>query len=329
MMNKILFWLKNARYIALPQSLFPAFLASFMAAQHSNFSFTLTVLSVLGVIAVHLGANLTDDYFDYKKNKEAIMSQSYPTQSPIRKGKCGYLVHNKTNVQALLKTIIFLFSFSLLIASIAYIYRGVYILYYVLLAGFLSISYSGFPFRLSYHGLGELIVGLMFGPLLMSGIYYVGTGEFPSAVWMISVCVGLLVTNILYVHSIMDYEADKSIQKKTLAILIRNKNANMIVAFMITFLPYFILLFGVFFHVLNKAYGFLFILLPLSIYLYYILFHYIYATNKTFHPRWWMGYMGQWKAIEKAGIDQFMLRWLLARNICMFFCILASIICFV
>ena len=43
-------------------------------------------------------------------------------------------------------------------------------------------------------------------------------------------------------------------------------------------------------------------------------------------PRWWMGPMGNWPAYVEAGIDWFLFRWLMARNICTFFCLIVIIV---
>ena len=75
MIRTIRFWLHNARYIALPQSLLPALLAICMAMQTDSFSWQLAIIAFIGVAFVHLAANLTDDYFDYRKTK-----YSYPNK---------------------------------------------------------------------------------------------------------------------------------------------------------------------------------------------------------------------------------------------------------
>ena len=39
-------------------------------------------------------------------------------------------------------------------------------------------------------------------------------------------------------------------------------------------------------------------------------------------PRWFMGPMGNFDKYRQAGIDWFLIRWLLARNIVTFFCLI-------
>ena len=67
-MNTLKFWIKNARDIALPQSILPALLAVSMAAVHPDFSWWPALVALFGVVCAHLGFNLADDYFDYRHN---------------------------------------------------------------------------------------------------------------------------------------------------------------------------------------------------------------------------------------------------------------------
>ncbi|HQB19521.1 MAG TPA: prenyltransferase [Bacteroidales bacterium] len=328
MIRTIRFWLHNARYIALPQSLLPALLAICMAMQTDSFSWQLAIIAFIGVAFVHLAANLTDDYFDYRKNKVLISQQNLPTVSPIRKGKCNYLITNSVTKKQLIKAILLLFLLGSICAGIIFAYRGIIILYFVLITGFFSISYAGFPFSLSYHGLGEIIIGFIFGPLLMLGVYFSASGSFSPAILIVSLIIGSLVCNILFSHSIMDIEADKSIRKRTLAVVLKKQSLMLAVAFLLSIFPYLILTYGIIKEYLNPYYGFVFCLLPFSILLFYLLFQYVLHPEKKYRKRFWMGPMEQWNAIEKAGIDQFMIRWYLARNICVYFCLIIAIISF-
>ncbi|OQA92448.1 MAG: 1,4-dihydroxy-2-naphthoate octaprenyltransferase [Bacteroidetes bacterium ADurb.Bin234] len=328
MLKTILFWLHNARHVALPQSLLPSIMAVCLAMQTDSFSLWLSIAAIAGITMVHLGANLTDDYFDYKKNKQQIEQQNHPSKSPLRKGKCNYLINGTVTEKQLLSVISFLFLLGFIFAGIIFYYRGAIILYYILITGFLSITYSGFPLRLSYYGLGEISIGIIFGPLLVSGVFYASCGSFTSEMWTLSFIIGMLVLNILYIHSVMDYEADKSVNKKTLAVLIKNKNIMLAVAALPVFTPFIFILAGIYLQYLNYYYFVLLALLPLAIVLYYLLIQYIKHPDRIYKPHFWMGPMEQWDVITKAGIDQFMIRWFLARNLTVFFCILSIIVSF-
>ncbi|MDE5731803.1 MAG: hypothetical protein K2H95_02020, partial [Bacteroidales bacterium] len=55
------------------------------------------------------------------------------------------------------------------------------------------------------------------GPLMMTGIYYAVTGTLDWKILWLSAAVGLLVTNIVYSHSVLDSVPDRKMGKKTMA----------------------------------------------------------------------------------------------------------------
>ena len=59
-------WFQNARPISLPQSLLPALTAVALSYGQADFSLIAAIVSLVGVVALHLGFNLLDDWFDYK-----------------------------------------------------------------------------------------------------------------------------------------------------------------------------------------------------------------------------------------------------------------------
>ena len=71
-MTKLRFWFNNARPISLPQSMLPALTAvalSYSRADGSQFSWVAAIASLFGVMLLHLGMNLLDDWFDYKESR--------------------------------------------------------------------------------------------------------------------------------------------------------------------------------------------------------------------------------------------------------------------
>ena len=156
-------------------------------------------------------------------------------------------------------------------------------------AAFFCIFYSGGIFRLSYRGLGELIIGIMFGPLSMMGIFFVATGEFSIILTIISFAIGLLVSNIIYTHSILDVDADREVNKMTMAVLIGNKKTMLAVSFLMNFLPFIIIITGVVLNILAIYYLFVLLALPMAISLFYLLIQFHKNPQKEFSPRFWMG----------------------------------------
>jgi len=324
--NIIPFWFWNARWVALPQSILPALVAVCLGYSSPNFSWLMAILSVFGVAFGHLGINLLDDFFDYKKDNQAVRDRLNSRGIRARIAKCAYLTSGEVTVKQLFFVASLCCVIALLLGTIIFFERGEIILILCAITAFLGICYSGLPFRFSYHGLGELIIGLVFGPLLMMGVYVSACGEIAYQLFFISIPVGLLVANIVYTHSVIDFEADKAMNKKTLAVLLNKKSRMNAVSFLFIFLPFIIILFGIFLHILSFWYLFVFAVLYMAIALFRMILLFQRNAQQKIKPKWWMGNMENWKNIEAVGIDWFMIRWYLARNLLVFFCLIIVIV---
>jgi 1,4-dihydroxy-2-naphthoate octaprenyltransferase len=321
-MNTFFFWWKNARPIALPQSMLPAILAVCIASKMPDFSIYLSILAVVGVALAHLCSNLLDDYFDYKATGAAFRDDLQRKGIRARISKCTYLTSGATTLKHLFTVCCILGITAVAIGIVVFLQRGEVVLYITAAAILFGIFYSGAPLKLSYRGLGEAVIGLMFGPLLMCGVYYAACGALEWSILLISISVGLLVVNIVYSHSILDYEADKSCGKMTFAVLLNNKKCMLAALFLLLFTVFAIIIAGIFFGYFDISYLFVLLTLPMAISQFYLMLQFIKYPQKTFKPRFWMGPMGDWEGIKRAGIDWFMIRWLLARNLLSFFCLI-------
>ena len=325
-MNKIGFWINNARHISLPQSILPALLAFAMAGTHPDFSWWLGLVALFGIICAHLGMNLADDYFDYKVKSGENRNEMAAEGMRARIAKYPYLTSGQATVKQLAGAIVaFLFIASICGAVILY-FRGINILYLALIAGFLGISYSGWPFRLCYHGYGELVIGLMFGPLLMIGMQYAAAGVFDATIVLVSVPVGLLVTNIVYSHSIMDAIPDEKVGKMTFARLLAKPKWMIFFSGIFNLVPFVVIVAGVALGLLHWAYLSILILLPMAIYLVNSLNQFVNHKTIDIQLKPWMGPMGEFDKYREVGIDWFMLRWLIARNLVTFFCLILAVV---
>ena len=328
-MNIIHFWYNNARPTALPQSLLPAILALCMASQKEGFSLLLGIIAVLGVMAGHLSMNLFDDYFDYKVQKTDFRDKMQHKGMRARIAKCLYLTSGQATLKQLLIACIIWGLISLSSGFVIYLYRGNVVLLLAALTAILGVSYSGAPLRLSYRGFGEALIGLMFGPMLMIGVFYAACGSLSWSVVFVSIPVGLLVANIVYTHAIMDYEPDKEVGKMTFAVLLGNKKRMLFCLFLILFGAFSLVVGGVVAGYLSVYYLLSLLTAPMAIGLFYLMREFVSHPDRGFTPRFWMGPMGNWKGIQSIGIDWFMIRWLLARNLLSFFCLILMIVSFI
>lgn len=320
-MHKTLsFWLNNARPISLPQSLLPALTAVALSYGSGEFNWIAAVLSVIGVIVLHLGLNLLDDWFDYKVGSAEARTKVADEGFRGRMTKYPYLTSGEATHQQLLRAVAVLLSFAALIGIGVIALRGWKIIWWMLAGGIIGVSYSGGPLKLGFRGLGELVIFLMFGPLLMTGVYYAITGTLDWKIVCLSVAVGLLVTNIVYSHSVLDAEPDRKMGKKTMAHLMGSPKGQIAFSVMLNTLPYLIVAAGVIFRHMHPAYLAVFLVMPVSLWLVSSLNDFVNGREIKAEPKVWMGPMGDFDRFRKAGLDWFIIRWLTARNIVMFFC---------
>ncbi|MDR2947466.1 MAG: prenyltransferase [Candidatus Adiutrix sp.] len=315
------FWITNARYHALVQSLWPGLLAICLAAREDGFSPALALLALLGVELGHLGLNLFDDYFDFRHQNSGYREAMARAGMRARIAKCPYLTSGAATVNQLLLACLAFCGLALAAGFVIFLKRGEAIAWLAVIMAVLGLAYSGWPLRLSYRGLGEIEIGVIFGPLLMSGVYYSACGRFDPALFLISIPVGLLVMNIVYVHAIMDLEPDKKVGKNTLAVLLGSLPARLLVLALALGLPYVMVAAGVFGGRLPLANLLVLATLPLALALFQLMLRYVRDPALPVARRFWMGPMSRWEMAKANGIEWFMVRWYLARNLLWFFCL--------
>ena len=168
-------------------------------------------LSVLAVYCVEIAKNALNEVVDYLSGADRFVDEAHRT--PFSGGK-------KTIVSGLLTTkqagIIAVVCYGLcgVIGLVILIFHDFTLIVPGMLGVVLSILYSLPPFRFCYRGLGEVTVGLTFGPVLMAGIAMVVSGELPNSVIFSSAGIGFLIANVLWINEYPDYEADLAANKR-------------------------------------------------------------------------------------------------------------------
>ncbi len=325
-MNRISFWFDNSRPISLPQSMLPAFTAVATAAASGSFDLLTAVLCIVGVAFAHLGMNLADDWFDYRVHSAEMRRQLASEGIRARMVKYPYLTSGQaTPGQLLCVSGLFLLIAASCGVAVAFL-CGPDILWFALAGFTIGMSYSSAPLRLGFRGLGEAVIFLMFGPLLMTGVYFACTGGINPDIILVSAAVGLLVTNIVYSHSIMDADHDIKVGKRTMAHLMGSRKGQIVLSGIFNLLPYILIVIGVALGWLHPAYLLTLVTLPVSAWLVKSLADFAFERPVAIIIRPWMGPMGDFGKYKAAGIDWFMLRWLTARNIVSFFCFIIIIV---
>jgi len=166
-------------------------------------------LSLIGAVCAHAGANAAADYFDFKKGNLGNKVQQFH-DSPLIDGRV-------TLEQVMIATIL-----CLGVAAGCGIYLllalGLPVLVPVLVGAFIVFFYTSPPLRLNYRGLGETLLFLAFGPMTVTGVYYVLSGRAALEPLLVSIMPGVFTMNVGVVSNIFDVPDDIKSGKRTLPV---------------------------------------------------------------------------------------------------------------
>lgn len=339
-------WLYNARSFAAPQNLMPSILTVIMAIGVADFNLWLGILAILGVCFVHLGGNLLDDYFDYQDELLDYRLELRDQGESAFTDKYPYLRNGSTTVGQLKAAIAVFFGVASLFGAIILIVRSMHmghidwsIICIAAIVAFLCWFYSGKPFQLGFHGLGELVIGICFGPCLVCGVYEAAcgglfdpaTGKFAWHILFLGIAIGMFVTNILYTHSFVERHVDDVSHKKTLAVLLRTNAAGLIAYAILLFTPFILFIVMACVGYISPWYCLVLLMLPRACWVMGSMMAFSYPDKPFFvkHRAFfnerhsWLGPMDNWEQIEPSN-RYYLLRWYTMRNVNTGFCLILA-----
>ena len=174
-------------------------------------------ITLLGGSLLHIGTNTSNDYFDFLSGTDNI-NYNYSNKG-LNGGSRGIQMGliSPTGVRNL--TII-VFSLSVLVGIPLIQKAGMQVLWLGLI-GFLSgLFYTAPPFRFSSRkGLGELLIALNFGPLMVAGSTLVQTGKLLPEAFLAGIPLGFLIAAVVYINEFPDHDSDKATGKNTLIVV--------------------------------------------------------------------------------------------------------------
>jgi len=217
LMTKIFTWLVIMRLPFLTATFIPIFVGA-AVANLSGFSvdWGWLGLTLLGGSLLHIGTNTANDYFDHTSGTdEANYNYMVPFSGGSRSIQMGLI-----SAKGMLTVAVVSFALSAVVGIPLIQKAGMSVLWLGLI-GFLSgLFYTAPPFRFaSRKGLGELLIGLNFGPLMVAGSALVQTGQLLPEAFLAGIPIGFLVAAIVYVNEFPDHDGDKATGKDTLIVV--------------------------------------------------------------------------------------------------------------
>lgn len=183
--------------------------------QTGAFNIYYCILSIVGVILIHAGTNCANDYVDHKSGTDDSNTNTTPYSGGSRVIQDGYVLP-----QTMLYTAAVCFMLACSIGIYLTSVRGLALLVIGGIGVVSGIMYSVAPIRAVYRGWGEIVVAINCGPLVVSGAYYVQTGQLHPGILVVSIPIGLFTAAVLFINQFPDYESDKAANKQTLVVIL-------------------------------------------------------------------------------------------------------------
>ena len=215
-------WVAAARPQTLPAAAAPVLVGVGLAIHDDVAAAAPAIAAFVGAALIQIGTNFANDYYDAIQGADTDDREGF-----TRVTQAGLIEPGQV------KTAMYLtFAAAVAVGSYLVYVGGVPIVIIGLLSVISGIAYTGGPYPLGYHGLGDLFVFVFFGVIAVTGTYYVQAaavladplamtippGTITVEAVVASLPVAAISTNILVVNNIRDKAEDETTGKRTLAV---------------------------------------------------------------------------------------------------------------
>lgn len=315
MKNLVSFWFKTTRAYSLPMSIM-SWSVPFVFGITDKGNILYGRIALIGIIFAHLGVNMFDDFVDFliaKKNANA------EGEIVLQKGKCAYLLNKELTLKQLALVICVLFTLAVLCGLYLTVKTGFTVVIITAIAGVIGLLYP----LLSFVALGEIAVGVIFAPLLYTGVYYVMTGGFSLELFPVAISTGILTIGLLHAHMFLDIDYDKPNNKRTLCLLAGSKENAVRNQLYIMALGYINIIAFVLMQKIANIYLITLLSLPTAVMLYKIMRAGFINPDEKIHTNIFFGILENMQEYKEN--RNFMITFMTARNVMVEFTILVCL----
>ncbi len=236
--SKVKVWAQEVKLGILPASTIPIFVGTAVAyGLYGVFYLDLFLVTLIAGVFLHWGADVTNDYFDHTEeltgSDDINVEFIRPYSGGSRTIQQGLLTPREVAIGAI----------------VCYVIAGIFGIYLVLRLGWVILAFGGVgaffglfystpPIRLVKRGIGEFVIGTIFGVLMVVGSFYVQV-QIPIALaWplvipfdqflepgFISIPVAIMIGLVLFINEFPDYVADRDANKRTFVVRLGRKHA--------------------------------------------------------------------------------------------------------
>lgn len=201
-------WLLAIRPKTLPAAASGVIVGTVLAWRDGSFAAGPALAALAIAVLLQIGSNLANDVYDDERGTDTA-----DRLGPLRVTNAGLLSRGQVK-----RGMAVVFAIAFALGCYLTLVRGPLVLVIGAAAIISAIAYTGGPYPLGYHGLGEVFVFIFFGLAAVVGTYWVQAGSTSPTAWLMAVPVGLLITAIIVVNNLRDIEQDRAGGKRTLAV---------------------------------------------------------------------------------------------------------------
>ncbi|MSP63220.1 MAG: 1,4-dihydroxy-2-naphthoate polyprenyltransferase [Myxococcales bacterium] len=201
-------WLLAARPKTLAAAAAPVLIGTGLAIQHGAFQGLPAVAALVGALLIQIATNLANDYYDFVRGTDTA-----ERVGPTRVTQAGLVSPGDVR-----RAMYIVLAAAVLVGSYLVAIGGLPILIVGVLSLVCAVAYTGGPFPLGYHGLGDVFVFVFFGLVAVGGTYWVQADALAPDALLAGAGVGALSTAILVANNLRDLDTDTRAWKRTLAV---------------------------------------------------------------------------------------------------------------
>ena len=210
-------WVVAMRPATLPAAVAPVAVGTAVAYAAGGLQWGPAVAAAVGALLLQIASNFANDVFDHEKGADG----------PGRLGPKRAVASGLISAGAMKRGLVVVLGAALGVGVYLAAVGGWPVVVLGLVAMAAAVAYTGGPFPLGYHGLGDVLVMAFFGFAAVCGTAYVQLGDVPPLAGWAALPVGALATAILVVNNLRDREGDAIAGKRTLAVRLGARGARL------------------------------------------------------------------------------------------------------
>ena len=214
-MSRLAIWLAAARPRTLPAAIVPVAVGTACVAAVGRVAWLPALAALAGSLAIQIGTNFANDVFDAERGADG----------PDRIGPTRAVSAGLISAAAMKRAMVIAFAIAAAFGLYLVTVGGWPICVVGILSILSGIAYTGGPYPLGYHGLGDVFVMVFFGLVAVCGTAFVQLGHVPGLAALAALPVGALATAILVVNNLRDRATDARAGKRTLAVRLGRRGA--------------------------------------------------------------------------------------------------------